>query len=158
MKNTLKVFIIMAGILSLNAYSEAGKLAVGLNYPGLSARYFFADNIALELKGQYEEGVGVLGLRGYYYFNELSSKKKSGQDFLIFAGLEGSYIDYKGETSLGYGAAAEVFAGVEYFFMKNVSFQMDFGPAYVYLVDRTESSINVGGIEYVVNMGINLYF
>ncbi|MEW6558524.1 MAG: hypothetical protein AB1349_14440 [Elusimicrobiota bacterium] len=54
---------------SVPVYSEIakGKFGVGLNYPGLGARYFISDKISVELKTQIEKDISVSGLRGYYY-------------------------------------------------------------------------------------------
>ena len=53
--------------------------------------------------------------------------------------------------------AGEAFLGLEYFFQKRWSLQVDGGPALISLKDR-DSSLSVQGVEYVVNFGINWYF
>ena len=131
--------------------SSEGKIGVGLNYPGMSVRYFLSDITSLELKGQYEQDILVLGSRFYYYFDCKS-------EVLLFGGIEGDYVSFKGEESQGNGFACELFVGLEYFFTKKLSFQMDIGPAWIYLADRNYTSVTVAGFEYVVNLGFNYYF
>lgn len=143
-------------------FGEVGKgdFGVGINYPGLGARYFLSDKISLELKGQFETNITVGGLRGYYYFNPKSKSKtktKSKSTYLLFAGLEGDYVSFKGDVSKGTGLAGELFIGGEYFFTKSFSLQLDLGPALISLTDK-DTSESVNGVEYVTNFGINYYF
>ncbi|MBI5574511.1 MAG: hypothetical protein HY919_08200 [Elusimicrobia bacterium] len=133
-------------------YGEVAKsdFAIGVNYPGIGARYFFSDKISAELKGQIEKDIFVGGLRGYYYF-------KSEEKLLPFAGLEADFVTFKGDDSKGTGIAGEVFVGGEYFFNKSFSVQLDLGPAFISLKDTKDTSESVSGLEYVVNFGINYY-
>ena len=151
MKHKIFFLVMVLGAVSF-AFAEVSKgdFGVGLNYPGFGARYFFSNKISGELKGQMEEDVFVGGLRGYYYF---SPKAK----YLLFAGLEGDFTSFKGEVSEGTGFASEVFFGGEYFFTKRFSVQLDFGPAWISLADKSTSE-SVSGLEYVVNFGVNYYF
>lgn len=129
---------------------EKGDIGIGVNYPGVSVKYFTSDKLALELKGQAEKNIVIGGLRGYYYFS-------TGKKFLPFAGLEADFISFKGLDSKGTGFAAELFVGGEYFFGKKLSLQMDMGPAFVSLADK-KTHISGRGLEYVVNFAINWYF
>lgn len=129
---------------------EKGRFAAGLNYPGLGLRYFLTDRYSLELKGQFATNIVVGGLRTYRYF-----APRHGMH--LFAGLEADYVNFKGDRSKGSGAAGQLFLGGECFFMRRLSAQLDFGPAYVYLPNKQDPS-SVSGIEYVVNFGINYYF
>lgn len=156
MKKELVVKSVLIFFLLLTLSSQAsgevakGKFGLGLNYPGLGARYFLSDKISLEGKGQFEKDILVGGLRGYYYF-------KPEAKVLPFIGLEADFVSFKGEESKGIGFAGELFVGGEYFFAKKLSVQLDFGPTYISLKDK-DSSESVGGIEYVINFGINYYF
>jgi len=134
------------------SYGEPGRgdVALGVNFPGFGARCFLSDRTALELKGQFETNAMVGGLRGYYYFSRKSKCP-------LFAGLEGDYVKFKGDSSKGTGLAAELFVGGEYFFAKRLSFQLDLGPTLVSLDDK-DTSESVNGLEYVANFGINYYF
>jgi hypothetical protein len=136
-------------VTPLRAEVHKGDWALGLNYPGLSGKYFFSDNFSLEARGQKGDDIFTGGLRGNIYFNPAYKT-------ILFSGLEADYLTFKGEESKGTGLAGEVFFGLEYFFMDNFSFQADFGPAYIHLKDN-DSSLSVSGIEYVVNFGFNWY-
>ncbi|MEW6557574.1 MAG: hypothetical protein AB1349_09500 [Elusimicrobiota bacterium] len=138
-------------------YGEGGEggvaksdFGIGVNYPGIGMRYFLSDKICLEGKGQIEKDIFVGGLRGYYYFSPQAK-------YLLFAGLEGDFVSFKGDDSEGTGFAGELFVGSEYFFVKCLSVQLDLGPALVSLKDD-DTSESVNGLEYVVNFGINYYF
>lgn len=159
LRPTLVIFvrfsIFIVSVMALAPCLQAGepvtpRMAVGLNYPGVSGRYFMNEAYAVEVKGQFEKDIILGGLRGYRYFRSIAGVKP-------FAGIELDYISFKGAASKGPGFAAELFFGGEVFFMKNLSAQLDFGPAYVQLTDDA-SSASVGGLEYVVNVGVNWYF
>jgi len=143
------LLVLIAGSFAFAGVSK-GDFGVGLNYPGLGARYFFSDKMATELKVQTENNIFVGGLRGYYYFSPKAQ-------YLLFAGLEGDFVTFKGDVSEGTGFATEVFVGGEYFFAKQLSLLLDFGTALISLADKSTSE-SVSGIEYVVNFGINYYF
>lgn len=123
---------------------------VGLNYPGAGIKYLFNDKLSLELRGQVAADVVIGGLRGNYYFNPDSNA-------VLFMGAESDYVSFKGEESKGYGFAEELYLGIEFFLLSRFSLQVDFGPAFIILKDQ-ESALNVSGIEYVLNFGLNWYF
>ena len=153
LKLVLFCLLFSTALLCDYIYGEVAKsdFGIGVNYPGLGARYFLSDKISLEAKGQIEKDIFVGGLRGYYYF---SPKAK----YLLFAGLEGDFVTFKGDESKGTGFAGEIFVGSEYFFNKKFSVQLDLGPAYISLKDTKDTTESVSGLEYVVNFGINYYF
>ena len=121
---SLFIFLLLG--YSVNAESVKGNFGTGLNYPGIGVRYLFGNRLSLECKGQYSDDITVVGLRGYYY---LSSRA----NILLFTGLEADYISFKGEESEGTGLVSELFVGGEYFFVRNLSIQLDIGPAYIYI-------------------------
>ncbi|OGS27866.1 MAG: hypothetical protein A2297_06585 [Elusimicrobia bacterium RIFOXYB2_FULL_48_7] len=147
------VTLVFSGSLS-SEEGNKGNIGVNINYPGVGVKYFWKDKIALELRGQSvnDEGVEatVYGLRGYKYFKTIGKIE-------TFAGLELDYATFKTENSNGNGYVAELFAGGEYAFARNLSVQMDIGPALVNLTD-TSTALSNPGMEYVVNFGINYYF
>ena len=149
--------ILVVSLLCTPAVSAVGEnnishstFGLGLNYPGLGARYFLTEHYCLEAKGQFEKDILVGGLRVYRYF-------RSAGGILPFIGLEADYVHFKGEVSKGSGFAGELLAGGEYFFTRRFSAQLDFGPAYISLKDQP-TAFSVDGIEYVFNFGINFYF
>ena len=127
-----------------------GAFAISLNYPGAGIKYFMSESLALEIKGQAGEGVRVGGLRLYNYF-------RTADRMLFFMGLEADYIDFKGEVSRGTGVAGELFGGFEYFLTPSISLQADFGPAYIYLKDRS-NPVSISGVDYVANFGFSFYW
>ncbi len=134
------------------AAAQGGSVAVGLNYPGLSLRYCLTDKYAAELRGQFDDNGSVVGARVNRFFGARKEQK-----LCYLLGVEGDIVNYKGVVSTGKGFAGEVYFGGEYYFVKNMSFLMDFGPAMIVLEDNsTQTSVN--GIEFVVNIGINYYF
>ncbi len=123
---------------------------VGLNQVGGHVRYFFTNQWAIEAKAQTAGDVCVGGMRGYYY---LSGRKK----LRLLAGLEGAYISVDDDSVPSTGYAGALFFGCEQFFADKLSFQLDMGPAYVALKSNG-SSLDVSGVEYVVNMAVNWYW
>lgn len=156
----LTLALAVGGSLSIptGAYCQAadtaalrkGDFGLGLNYPGVGARYFLTNRYSLEAKAQVAADISVFGLRGYRYFSPTSG-------IVPLAGIELDYLSFKGSRSKGSGFAAEVFVGGERFVSKKVSVQLDLGPAYISLSDDATSTA-VSGLEYVVNFGINYYF
>lgn len=144
--------VCLLSMLSFPVYGGVAKgdFGVGLNYPGLGMRYFLSDGISVELKGQVGDDIVIGGLRGYYYFTRDSK-------VLLFAGLEGDFVSFKGDESKGTGYVGELFVGGETFFVNSLSVQLDIGPAYIFLKDD-DTSKDVSGVEYVANFSINFYF
>ena len=134
----------------LHAGVRKGDIGVGLNYPGLGLRYCISNRISLELKGQYEKDITVGGLRMNYYL------KRQGA-VLFFAGMEGDYISFEGDTSKGNGYVGEIYLGGETFVARGLSLQLDIGPAFIQVKD-TDTKLKEDGVEVVANIGINYYF
>jgi len=157
MNNNKRPYILMLAAALAAAVSPAsaapltGQWAAGINYPGLGLRYVTSEFTAWEARAQAESNVRVFGGRFYRYFDG------GAEPVELFYGLEADYVTYKGEVSKGTGWAGEVFIGGEVFFAKNLSFQMDAGPAYVSLTDD-KTDLELGGVQYVVNFGINFYW
>lgn len=147
----ISVFCLLFSFSFVFGEVAKGDLNVGVNYPGLSVRYFLGNKTALEVKGQFDTNIVVAGFRGYYYFKSDSAGK-----FLPFAGLEADFVTFKGDVSKGTGIAGELFIGGEYSFSNKLSIQLDLGPGLVSLKDNNTSE-SVNGLEYVVNFGINYY-
>ena len=127
---------------------EAGRLGIGLNSPGAGIRYLVSDRICVEARGQYLPDVIAAGPRACVYFPMAG--------FYPYGGLEGDYLSLNGDVAKGAGWGTSAFVGGEVFILRNVTFQLDFGPAYVGLKD-TKSALSVGGIEFIVNLGITYY-
>lgn len=135
----------------LQANDRIGKVNIGLNYPGLSFRYGIGDRIALEIKGQLDSDITVVGPRVYYYFGN------SGGGLDIFAGLENDVIFFKGDESKGTGLAQEIFVGAEYFINKELSLSGDLGPALILLSDNDTYKSDLT-FQIIANVSVNYYF
>jgi hypothetical protein len=133
-----------------------GRIGIGLNSPGLGLRVLIGSRWLLEGRCQWDgwsdDQVLVGGLRfSRYVF-------PTGRIY-PYLGLEGDYITFTKvadeEMGRDKGYAGAAVAGVEYFLWKRLSFQFDFGPAYVKLQN---SGTVANGIRYVVNFGLTYYF
>lgn len=131
-----------------------GTFGVGLNYPGLGARYFFTDKFAMEAKLQFGDNIVVGGGRFYFY---PSVPVSSGKTLNFFWGGELDYLSFKGEVSKGSGFALGAFGGLETFLLNRLSLQIDIGPAYIRVSDSA-TSLSSGGLQFVINSGVNYYF
>lgn len=129
-----------------------GAWALGLNYPGASVRYFHADNRALELLGQSQDKVFTGALRYYLYPASLRSGAIS--PYLAF---EGDYLSFKGSYSKGSGWGCGAYTGAEYALGPRFSLQADLGAMYVSVKDNS-TDLSEGGLEFLLNLGFNLYF
>ncbi len=118
--------------------------SVGLNFPGLQFRQWINRKVALELRGQFEEGILAAGLRAYYKLETFG-----------FWGIE---IDHLACYDNGIDStcfAAGFFIGEEFFFLqKQFSLICDLGLYHNILSARGKS---VSGLDVVANFGINWY-
>jgi len=132
------------------AAAMKGKVAAGINYPGLSLRYYPSDNYSLELRAQASDGVFAAGFRCSRYLRTTAAA-------LPFWGLEADFLSFKGASSEGGGVALGALAGLEYFVARKVSVQLDGGPYLVSISDR-RTGLSSGGLVFAANLGFNYYF
>ena len=111
----------------------------------------FSNGFGLEAIGQYEKDVFVGAMRMYLYPHFMQSAQVR-----PFIAVEADYSYFKGEYSKGYGYGGGAFAGLEYFLGKRFSMQLDGGMLYLQVKDRA-TSLRESGIEYLMNVGINIY-
>ena len=149
-RTLITLYFLCIGSCLLNADIGRGDFCIGLNYPGLGMRYFLGNRLSLEIKGQYEKDITVGGLRMNYYL------KRQGA-VLFFAGMEGDYISFEGDTSKGNGYVGAIYLGGETFVAKGLSLQLDIGPAFIQVKDK-DTKLKEDGVEIVANIGINYYF
>ena len=71
--------------------------------------------------------------------------------------MEEDYFSFDRDSSDGTGYAFSIVVGGEYFFRKNFSFQMDFGPGWI-KADNSNTDNDESGIDIVINFGLNWYF
>lgn len=128
----------------------AGVIGVNLNYPGLGVKVGVGRRLLLEPRVQIGSKASAYGLRGYYYFDPRDRLS-------LFAGVEGDIISFEGEVSEGGGFCGVGFVGGEYSLSERFSFQLDLGGAYINIEDD-ESGLSKSGLDYLVNIGLNLYF
>jgi len=140
----------------------AGRLGIGLNFPGIDARWFVGDKMAVEAKFQYEPTAMAVGPRLYYYLTPMAN-------LFPYFGLEGAYVMNSTDKAKdsGYiagdqtlkstGFAAGGFMGTEIYVYNDISLQFDFGPVYVALANKDET-LESGGIDFMINFGLTYYF
>lgn len=135
----------------LQANDRKGRMNIGLNYPGISFRYGIGERVAVEIKGQFDGEISVIGPRIYYYFTGLTD------GIVIFTGLENDVIFFTGDDSKGKGLCEELFIGAEYFINKKLSLGADIGQALILLSDddTDESEFTT---QSIVNISVNYYF
>ncbi len=122
------------------------KMGLGLNYPGISFKYFVTKYIALEPKIQLANDVFAGGIRGNYYFSEL-----------VYSGLELAYIIYEGDVSEGSGVAFSPYAGIEISATDNITLQLDIGPVFIHMADK-DFDVTGNYFQIMGNIGLNYYF
>lgn len=137
---------------SVHAATNDGLINLNINYPGAGLRYFFSDSSALELRGQYEKDTTIMGARLYLFPGEFDK-----EGFIPYWGIEGDYGSFKGKYTKGNGYAAGAFAGLECFLGTSLSVQTDVGASYLSLKDA-DTALTQGGLEFILNLGINIYF
>ena len=153
MKRIIWVAVFFLLFISLNStITFANRLekrwGIGLGNPYISLKYWTSPRFAIEGRGAFGSGIGVYSVRFYRGFG---LKNKT----VIFVGLEGGLINFDKEDIEGNGSFGMLFLGFERFISKKMTFLFDIGPAYINLSSEDTS---IGGIEWVYNLGINLYF
>ncbi|MFA5859971.1 MAG: hypothetical protein WC955_12995 [Elusimicrobiota bacterium] len=134
----------------LYAQTSDSMFGFGINYPGIGVRYFPNKHLAIDAKFQFSENLIVPGLRGSIYFNPDNRVN-------FYAGFEYDYISYTGEVTIGTGYALSPYLGGELFLTKWLGIMFDFGPAIVSLYDSKTGYVMIPELDYVFNIGINLY-
>ncbi|MGM0442394.1 MAG: hypothetical protein ACQEQC_08255 [Elusimicrobiota bacterium] len=145
----MKKFLVILTLLFLPAEvfaSSPGKIGVGINYPGISLKYFCTENISIEPKFQFGDNIFTGGIRGNYHF--------SGG---LYGGIEGDYISFKGKISEGAGLATAAYGGIEMGNTEGLTFQFDIGPVFIILSDKNYD-VSENYLEFMGNIGINYYF
>jgi|GEM_PF-1403187 len=127
-----------------------GRWALGVVNNGGTIKYRASERVALEGKALYSSGVYIVAARFYYYLNDSSRLS-------LFCGAEADYIGFKGKLSKGAGIAGGGFVGGDVYLTRHISLALDFGPMYIGLRDGS-SGMSVGGIDYVLNLGVYWHF
>lgn len=147
MKGT--AYLILA-LLALPGALFAGDLSVGLGYPYGSVKYDFT-KLAAEARLVTGGGVKVYAGRGYWNFHRSPGLKG-------FAGLEAGYITFDTMAMKGTGYECALFVGGSYPVADNFYVLMDFAPTLIVLRHGLYKDVEVGGMEYVVNLGFYYRF
>jgi len=145
-------FITLAIVVSVPIIGYADdlstRLGIGIGYPYVALKYGFSSKTSGEIRVAFSERIMVYGVRGYHNFNP---RDKS----VLFIGFELDSVTFEEEHISGDGNVSMLFTGFEHFVSKSLSFCMDIGPAYIIL---HSGDMDVEGIEWVYNLGINFYF
>jgi len=132
----------------------SGKLGVSIGYPYFSLKYGLSQDITAELRGAYNFTDPVYVVSGRGYLNIYRDKSVIG-----YIGLEGGWTQFDTEGTAGTGYYGMLFVGGEFFFSKGISLGVDIGPAYIILgTNYGGLDFSTGGLEWVYNLSVNLYF
>jgi hypothetical protein len=147
----LFLFVLSASSHPLFAEPIKGRVGIGLGFPYLSLKYGITHQAAFELRCAYMDGILVAGGRLYYNINPQ-------RQLVGYITLEGDYISFRDVEGLsGSGYIFAIFFGGELFASRSVSITGDIGPAYISIKDN-DTGASVNPIQFVANLGINLYF
>lgn len=149
---TLVVLIMASFIILTSTAAHANyhqrKWSIGLGNPYISLKYSASTKSSIEVRGAFGSGISVYSLRLYRNF---SSRDKA----TTFIGLEGGTINFDKPDIEGNGYLGMLFLGFERSISKRMTFLFDIGPAYISL--SSEGTL-VEGVEWVYNLGVNIYF
>ncbi|OGS20204.1 MAG: hypothetical protein A3J83_08720 [Elusimicrobia bacterium RIFOXYA2_FULL_40_6] len=150
--------IIILGLVSAIIFGKTvfgdelgGRLGVGFGYPSLSLKYGLSSRLLVEGKGSSGEGIQVYGGRVYYNFNP---KDK----IVLYAGGELDSISFNSEDEKGSGTMILGFLGAECFISERLALSADIGPGQINIADSVQSNISVSAPEWILNLGVNVYF
>jgi len=148
--------LVLISLLNVGAvytgYSDdlTHRIGLGLGNPYVSLKYGISRKWSAELRGAFGSGITVIGGRSYYNWNP---ERRT----VIYCGVEMDYVTFDTEGISGSGYVGYAFVGGEHFITKRLTFTLDIGPAFIVLKEN-KFKLNVQGIEYVFNLGINFYF
>jgi len=126
------------------------RIGIGLGNPYFGIKYGLSSKFSIEGRGAFGSGIFAGGARIYYNFNPEYRT-------VIFVGGEGDYVSFDVDDVEGIGFVAYGFIGGEYFITRRFTFNLDIGPAYIF-VRENQFDFNEKGLEWVFNLGINYYF
>jgi len=148
-----KVFLLVVSVMLFSSLAVAsdlkGRFGIGLNWPGVQARYGITNSILAEFKTQFASNNTTIGGRGYYLFKEIPGNVS----IIPCAGIEFSwvisqYLKYGGYLAGGFG-------GVEVMATKNIGIGIDAGLYYVSLTSTLGAYPDWG---IIFNGGLTYYF
>ena len=141
-------FYLLMTVIPTIAYARnsGSPFSLGLGYPYASLRYK-----GIEVKAASGDGVDIYG--GRLYLN-LRSKN----EVKFYTGIEYDLVEFDTEDIKGTGTVFLPFIGGEYFIRNKISLSMDFGPGFIKLTDSEYSDVSVDGWEWIINIGIWIYF
>jgi len=140
-------FIILTSTVA-HTNEHRRKWSIGLGNPYVSLKYSASPGFSIEGRGAFGSGISVYSLRIYHNF---SRRDKT----IAFIGGEAGTINFDKPDIEGNGYLGMIFLGFEHFITKRLTFLLDIGPAYISLSSEETS---VEGIEWVYNLGVNIYF
>ncbi|MFA5859019.1 MAG: CsgG/HfaB family protein [Elusimicrobiota bacterium] len=160
-----KVIVLTAALIAFLSSSifaginyENNRLSLGLFYSGISVKYGFAKKVGLQFSYQGMEQNTAVGSRVYFYLTPASK-------FVWFLGGEADRITLAAGTdgkSLGNGLFFGAFAGLEYYFLPNLSLITDLTAGQLTLqssqIGIEKVSIQNINEHVIANLGMNLYF
>jgi hypothetical protein len=145
-------FLFILGTTSTgHSFDLTRRIGIGFGYPYFGIKYGINPGVSLEAKVAFGEGIIVGGPRIYCNFNPRDRT-------VYYLGGEVNYVTFDTEDAKGEGFIGGVFIGGEIFLSRSFSFNLDFGPYYTKLIDSEFTDLEVDGIDYVVNLGIHIYF
>jgi len=148
-----KAFLLVVSVMLFSSLAVAsdlkGRFGIGLNWPGIQARYGITNSILAEFKTQFASNNTIIGGRGYYLFKEIPGNVS----IIPCAGIEFSwvisqYLKYGGYCTGGFG-------GVEVMATKNIGIGIDAGLYYVSLTSTLGAYPDWG---IIFNGGLTYYF
>lgn len=140
-------FVILTSTVAY-ANDPQKKWSIGIGNPYICLKYSTSPKFSIEGRGAFGSGISVYSLRLYRNF---PSRDKT----TTFIGLEGGTINFDKPDIEGNGYVGMIFLGFERSISKRLTFLFDIGPAYISLSSEETS---VEGIEWVYNLGMNIYF
>jgi TolB-like protein len=128
------------------------KLSIGLGYPYVSLLWNVSNKFGIEPRFATDfEEIYIAGSRfniTFAKFGNISAYYGVGLDYLMFAPDE-DYISVAGIMAGGY-------IGGVYKINKLLGLNMDIGPYYISILENNYG-VNVTGLDFILNMGLQLY-
>ena len=125
------------------------KLSLGVGYPYLYFSWDFMHKLSLEPRIAFGYGIAAMGSRLNYGLKEWGK-------WAAYTGFEYYFINFETKGIKGFGSLMEGYIGGSYSITKDLDFNLDIGPAYLYIKESGGLSVNSIG-DWIINTSIKFY-
>ncbi|MBN2407720.1 MAG: hypothetical protein JXJ19_08485 [Elusimicrobia bacterium] len=126
------------------------KFGFGAGYPYLLVNWGFYPNWSIEPRVAFGSGIYTVGSRLNYIIKKWTKIE-------LYSGFEYHYVNFDTEDIEGTGSLFDCFMGTSYHFNDKLMFELDMGPAYIYLKEKEKKYSKSYFGDIIVNMTLKYF-